>query len=86
MYCTEEVSQVTANLGDLNGSYWVNAIILNTKKCIFIAKIREIKLTLSYIKASVKYMHDYEKFSFQMKDKERIFTQRWGIYTDNLDN
>ena len=71
--------------GDLNSSYWVN-IILNTNKCIFIAKIREIKPTLSYIKASVKYMHNYEKFSLQMKDKERIFTRRWGIYTDNLDN
>ena len=33
-------------LGDFICSYWVNAIILNTKKCIFIAKIREIKPTL----------------------------------------
>ena len=69
-----------------NCSYWVYAIILNTKKCIFIAKIREIKPTLSYIKSSVKNMHSYEKFSFQLKDKEKIFTQRWGIYTDNIEN
>ena len=41
--------------------------------------------SLSHIKASVKYMHNYEKFSFQMKNKEHLFTQRWGIYTDNLD-
>ena len=51
--------------------------------CISIARIKEIKPTLSYIKASVKYMHNYGKFSFQMKDKEHIFTQRWGIYIDN---
>ena len=72
-------------LGELNESYWVNAIILNTKKCIFLARIREIKPSLSHIKVSVKYMHNYEKFSFQMKNKEHLFTQRWGIYTDNLD-
>ena len=73
-------------LGEFDCSYWVNAIILNTKKCIFIAKIKEIKPTLSYIKSIVKNMHSYEKFSFQLKDKERVFTQRWGIYTDNLEN
>ena len=71
--------------GELNGSYWVNAIILNTKKCIFLAKIRETKPSLFHIKASARYMHNYEKFSFQMKNKEHIFTRRWGIYTNNLD-
>ena len=73
-------------MGYFNYSYWVNAIILNTKKCIFIAKIREVTPTLSYVKYSVKNMHSYEKFSFQLKDKERIFIQRWGIYTDNMEN
>ena len=73
-------------LGDLHCSCWVNAIILNIQKCIFIAKIREIRPTLLHIKASVRNIHNYEKFSFQMKDKENIFTQRWGIYTDNIDD
>ena len=73
-------------LGDFDCSYWVNAIILNTKKCIFIAKVKEIKPTLSYIKSTVKNMHSYEKFSFQLKDKERVFIQRWGIFTENIEN
>ena len=73
-------------LGDFNCSYWVNAIIFNKKKCIFIAKIREVIPTLSYIKSCVKNMHSYEKFSFELKDKERIFIQRWGIYTDNVES
>ena len=64
-------------LGELNDAI--------TKKCIFLAKIGEIKPSLSHIKASVKYMHNYEKFSFQMKNKDHLFTKRWGIYTDNLD-
>ena len=56
------------------------------KKCIFIAKVREIKPTLSYIKSIVKNMHSYEKFSFQLKNKERVFLQRWGIYTEHMEN
>ena len=31
-------------------------------------------------------MHSYEKFSFQLKDKERAFLQRWGIYTEYIEN
>ena len=73
-------------LGDFDCSYWVNAIILNTKKCIFVSKVKEIKPTLSYIKSTVKNMHSYEKFSFQLKDKERAFMQRWGIYTEYIEN
>ena len=25
-------------------------------------------------------------FSFQLKDKERVFIQRWGIFTENIEN
>ena len=52
-------------LGDFGCSYWVNAIILNTKKCIFVSKVKEIKPTLSYIKSTIKNMHSYEIFSFK---------------------
>ena len=72
--------------GELDEAYWVNAIILNTKKCIFSAKIRETKPSLSQVKANVTLIHNYEKFSFQMKNKEYIFTRRWGVYTEHLDN
>ena len=58
---------------------------LEHKKSILTSKIREIKPSLSQIKANVKYMYNYEKFSFQMKDKENIFLRRWGVYTDQLD-
>ena len=79
-------SQMKKKIGDFDCSYWINAIILNTKKCIFVSKVKEIKPTLSYIKSTVKNMHSYEKFSFQLKDKERAFLQRWGIYTEYIEN
>ena len=59
---------------------------MNTKKCIFTAKIGEIKPTLLQVKANVTLMHNYEKFSFQMKNKEHEFTRRWGVYTEHLDD
>ena len=56
--------------GELDGSYWV-------KECIFMSKIRETKPSLSQAKANVTFMHNYEKLSFQMKDKEGIFIRRF---------
>ena len=71
-------SRFNVELGILIYHLFFCHIVVIQKKCIFTSKIREIK-PLIQIKANVKYMHNYEKFSFQMKNKENIFFRRWGF-------
>ena len=72
-------------MDELEGAYWISAVILNTKKCIFNSKNKDNLPNLIQVKESVLSMYKFEKFKFQMKNRE-VFEKRWGIMVDYYDN
>ena len=65
-------------LGDHQFSYSDNAMILNTKKTIFNAKIADLIPILYSVKNNVMFIHELLKF--RLRDKEDIFEKGGAMF------
>ena len=66
-------------LGELQKSFWLNAIILITEKPIFNARINETMPFLESIKTQVKNLYIYEKNKYTLMERMDKLEQRWGM-------
>ena len=69
-------------LGELDKAYWINIIILNTKKAIFLSKLQNSIPSLFKVKLFTKNMYDYEELKYTLQDKVNIFDKKWGMLTE----
>ena len=72
-------------MGELQKSYWINVIILITKKVFFNAKKEMAIPRLVCIKRQVKLLFSYERLKYGLRSREDSFEKRWGIMVDYQD-
>ena len=65
-------------LGELDKAYWINMIILNTKKTIFLSKLQNSIPSLFKVKLFTKNMYDYEELKYTLQDKVMVFEKKMG--------
>ena len=73
-------------LGEIDKAYWINIIILNTKKAIFLSKLQNSIPSLFKVKLFTKNLYDYEELKYTLLDKVNIFEKKWGMLTEYYEN
>ena len=73
-------------LGGVDKAYWINIIILNTKKAIFLSKLQNSIPSLFKVKLSTKNLYDYEELKYTLLDKVNIFEKKLGMLTEYYEN
>ena len=72
-------------LGELQKSFWINAIILITKKTIFNARINETIPNFESIKSQVKNLYIYKRNKYILIEREDKLEQRWGVLMEHYE-
>ena len=72
-------------LGEYQKSYWINVVLLMTKKVIFNAKLDGKKPRLFSVKYGTKIVYKHEQLKSRLLHKNTQFEQRWGILSDYLE-
>ena len=72
-------------LGVNEKSYWVNMVLLITKKVIFNAKIAGKVPNIFSVKYNLKTTYTNELLKSKLTHKEYIFEKRWGILMDYME-
>ena len=72
-------------LGELQKSFWLNAIILITKKTIFNARKNDTIPKLESIKTQVKNLYIYEKIKYTLLERMDKLEQRWGMLLEHYE-
>ena len=72
-------------LGENEKSYWVNMVLLITKKVIFNAKIAGKIPSLFSVKYNLQTIYNNELLKSRLIQKEYIFERRWGIMMDYIE-
>ena len=70
------IDEQTVILGELQKSYWMNVVILITKKVIFNAKIDGKIPKLFSVKNNTISVYKHELLKFQVMQKEDLFEKR----------
>ena len=71
-------------LGENEKSYWVNMVLLITKKVIFNAKVAGKIPNLFSVKYNLQTIYTNELLKSKLTQKEYIFEKRWGIMMDYI--
>ena len=66
-------------LGENQKSYWINAIIVITKKVIFNAKLSSKVPNIYSVKHQTKSLYTYEELKFNLIQRNDNFERRWGM-------
>ena len=66
-------------LGENQKSYWINAIIVITKKVIFNAKLSSKVPNIYSVKHQTKSLYTYEELKFSLIQRNDNFERRWGM-------
>ena len=66
-------------LGENQKSYWINVVILITKKVIFNAKLNGKVPNLFSVKYQTRILYNHEELKFSLIQKNDLFQKRWGI-------
>ena len=66
-------------LGENQKSYWINAIIVITKKVIFNAKLSSKVPNIYSVKHQTKSLYTYEELKFSLIQRNDNFERRWGL-------
>ena len=69
-------------LGENQKSYWINAIIVITKKVIFNAKLSSKVPNICSVKHQTRSLYTYEELKFNLIQRNNNFLRRWGILID----
>ena len=72
-------------LGEYQKSYWINIVILMTKKVIFNAKLDCKKPRLFSVKYGIKIVYKHEQLKARLSHRNTLFEKRWGILRDYMD-
>ena len=72
-------------LGELQKSFWINAIILITKKTIFNARINDTIPKFESIQTQVKNLYIYEKNKYTLLERIDKLEQRWGMLLEHYE-
>ena len=72
-------------LGETEKSYWINMVLLITKKVIFNAKIAGKIPNIFSVKCNLKTTYTNELLKSKLIQKEYIFEKRWGIFIDYIE-
>ena len=69
-------------LGENQKSYWINAIIVITKKVIFNAKLSSKVPNIYSVKHQTRSLYTYEELKFNLIQRNDNFQRRWGMLID----
>ena len=80
-----EIGNKDKLLGDHRCSYWVNTIIMITKRTISHAKNAVTIPNIYSVKNNVFEIHSHGTYKFSLIDKEDILEKRWSMHVKGLD-
>ena len=80
-----KIDETKIILGENEKSYWVNMVLLITKKVIFNAKIAGKIPSLFSVKYNLQTIYNNELLKSRLIQKEYIFEKRWGIMMDYIE-
>ena len=72
-------------LGECQKSYWINIVILITKKVIFNAKLNGKVPNLFSVKYHTRILYNHEELKFRLIQKNDLFQRRWGMMIDHFE-
>ena len=72
-------------LGEYQRSYWINIVLLMTKKVIFNAKLDCKKPRLFSVKYGINIVYKHEQLKSRLLHRNVQFEKRWGILKDYLE-
>ena len=75
-----EIGNKNKFLGDHRCSYWVNAIIMITKRTISNANNAGTIPNIYSVKNNVFEIYHHETYKFSLIDKEDILEKRWSMH------
>ena len=79
------IDEQTIILGESQKSYWINVVILITKKVIFNAKLNGKVPNLFSVKYQTKTLYNHEELKFSLIHKNDFFQKRWGMLIDHFE-
>ena len=72
-------------LGECQKSYWINIVILITKRVLFNAKL-DGKIPRFYsVRYNTKVVYNYELLKLRLIQKENLFEKRCGLMIDYME-
>ena len=76
------IDEQTIILGENKKSFWINAIILITKKVIFNAKLNCKTPSIFSVKFQTRALFNQEELKYNILQRNENFVKRWGLLID----
>ena len=76
------IDEQTIILGENKKSFWINAIILITKKVIFNAKLNCKTPSIFSVKFQTRALFNHEELKYNILQRNENFVKRWGLLID----